>query len=259
MFVSVKHVDSIAVISMSREPVNSMNSVFWQELLSALDSCESSTSTRAIIFISGLSRPVFTAGNDITEELFAPNTSKERFYSFWTTSNEFLRRLYQSRLLTICAIRGSCPAGGCVLAMCCDYRLMTNFGEIGLNEVQLGIAVPKYWAELMIRWIGRRNTERMTLEGKLVRAKEALEIGLVDQIVERAEDLLEQSESLARRILKTPESGRTVTKSLLRAEFSQQWQIYTQQEKVLVWNILSAPQTIPSLQKSLSKLSKSKL
>jgi hypothetical protein len=41
----------------------------------------------------------------------------------------------------VAAIRGACPAGGCCLSLCCDFRIMTEFGHIGLNEVALGIAV----------------------------------------------------------------------------------------------------------------------
>jgi hypothetical protein len=48
-------------------------------------------------------------------------------------------RLYLSRLATIAAIRGACPAGGCMMSMCCDHRVMSSVGSIGLNEVQLGI------------------------------------------------------------------------------------------------------------------------
>jgi 3,2-trans-enoyl-CoA isomerase len=239
---------------MQREPVNSMNTAFWQQLLTSLEQCESSPTTRAIIFASKLTRPVFTAGNDIAEELFAPNTTRDKFLNFWKISNEFLCRLYNSRLVTICAIRGSCPAGGCVLAMCCDYRVMTGFGEIGLNEVQLGIAVPKYWAELMSHWIGPRNAERMMLEGKLVRPKEALEFGLIDRIVEKEEHLLDACTNLAQSLLKVTQSGRIVTKQLLRGEFASRWMSYIPQEQVLVWNILSDTKTIKSLEHSLSRL-----
>jgi len=41
----------------------------------------------------------------------------------------------------VAAIRGACPAGGCCLSLCCDFRIMTDFGHIGLNEVALGISV----------------------------------------------------------------------------------------------------------------------
>jgi 3,2-trans-enoyl-CoA isomerase len=53
---------------------------------------------------------VFTAGNDLME-LYAPRTSRERYRNFWVVSNRVLLKLYKSRLATIAAIRGACPAG----------------------------------------------------------------------------------------------------------------------------------------------------
>lgn len=42
------------------------------------------------------------------------------------TSNVFLARLYRSPLVTVAAIKGACPAGGCCLSLCCDLRVMTE-------------------------------------------------------------------------------------------------------------------------------------
>ena len=49
-----------------------------------------------------------------------------RYRDFWVTSNVFLARLYRTPLVTIAAIKGACPAGGCCLSMCCDVRVMTE-------------------------------------------------------------------------------------------------------------------------------------
>ncbi len=49
-----------------------------------------------------------------------------RYRDFWVTSNVFLARLYCSPLVTIAAIKGACPAGGCCLSLCCDMRIMTE-------------------------------------------------------------------------------------------------------------------------------------
>ena len=91
-------------------------------------------SVRGVIFCSGLKKDIFTAGNDIME-LYAPRTSWDRYKEFWVTQNVFLARLYRSPLITVAAIRGACPAGGCVLSLCCDHRVITTVGNIGLNEV----------------------------------------------------------------------------------------------------------------------------
>lgn len=68
-------------------------------------------SVKGVIICSGLKRDLFTAGNDL-KELYAPNTSMERYKLFWKTSNRFLARLLISPLVTVAAIRGQCPAGG---------------------------------------------------------------------------------------------------------------------------------------------------
>lgn len=61
----------------------------------------------------------------------------------------------RSPLVTIAAIRGACPAAGCNIALCCDHRIMTEQGYIGLNEVAIGISVPEKWCDLMGRTIGQ--------------------------------------------------------------------------------------------------------
>ena len=67
-----------ALVVLCREPVNTMNLAFWQQLTATLDELEGDPSVRGAIFCSGLTRDVFTAGNDINE-LYAPLTSKERY------------------------------------------------------------------------------------------------------------------------------------------------------------------------------------
>lgn len=53
-----------------------------------------------------------------------------RYRDFWVTSNVFLARLYCSPLVTIAAIKGACPAGGCCLSLCCDLRIMTEQADL---------------------------------------------------------------------------------------------------------------------------------
>merc|ERR1719379_3395470 len=101
-----------------------MDLTFWQELLAAFLECENDAKVRAIIFQSGLKKSVFTAGLDL-KELYGPTTSKERLFQFWGTLSEAATKIYGSKKVTIAAINGACPAGGCLLALCCDYRIIT--------------------------------------------------------------------------------------------------------------------------------------
>lgn len=74
----VSYRNSYAIVSLTKEPVNTLNLHMWEQLSVILDLLEGDTAVRGVIFQSGLQRDVFTAGNDIME-LYAPNTSKERY------------------------------------------------------------------------------------------------------------------------------------------------------------------------------------
>ncbi|KAJ3036681.1 dodecenoyl-CoA isomerase, partial [Rhizophlyctis rosea] len=140
----------LAILTLHRHPVNSMNLALWQALSSCLTQLEANPKVRSLIFRSGLSRPIFTAGNDINE-LHAKRTTRERYIKFWITKNQFLARLLRTRLTTGVCVKGACPAAGTCLAMCCDVRVGTEDVTMGLNEVALGISVPVVWTKLLAR------------------------------------------------------------------------------------------------------------
>ena len=251
-----RHPGGIAVVTMAREPVNSMNLDVWRQLSAALEELEADPAIRGVIWRSGLVKDVFTAGNDLLE-LYAPKTSLARYEEFWVLQNQFLARLYRSPLVTMAAIRGAAPAGGCCLALCCDYRLMTDFGAIGLNEVALGIPVPAYWAQLMVRTIGQRPAERILGFGVMVEPQEAKALGMVDAVVSR--DSLDATASATMaQLLKAPDPGRRATKASLRSEFAQAWADYCTKEVPGSWRLLTAPATIEALGAVLARLGKGK-
>lgn len=77
-YLRVDYRGSYAIVTLAREPVNTMNLSMWEQLSQTLDKLEADAKIRGVIFQSGLQRDVFTAGNDILE-LYAPNTSQERY------------------------------------------------------------------------------------------------------------------------------------------------------------------------------------
>ncbi len=74
-----------------------------------------------------------------------------------------------------------------MLALCCDARLMTDDGRIGLNEVALGIPVPLYWGRLMATLVGAGRADALLQTAALVPAQQALALGLVDAVTTRDE------------------------------------------------------------------------
>lgn len=118
----------------------------------------------------------------VTLQLHDGTKQNKRYREFWLAQSRALERLYGSRLATAAAVRGACPAGGCCVALCCDARFLTPNAKMGLNEVALGIPVPKFWAELLARAAGPAAAERLVLSGRMFGAREALALGVADGV-----------------------------------------------------------------------------
>ena len=250
-----------AIVSLCKEPANTLDYNLWQQLADAVEQLEHDSSVRGIIIASGLKRDIFSAGNDIMA-LYAPKTTKEAYRKFWVTQNQFLACLYRSPLVTVAAIRGACPAGGCAMSMCCDLRIMTEQGHIGLNEVALGISVPAKWAGLMSNTIGQGKAEQMLEFAKLVSPQEALQIGLLHKVVSK-DDLISTAEAAMQQMLKAgPDAGRQATKDALRKQFSLDWEAYCVPEVDGAWEQLARESTVKAIAgvlEGLAKRKKSKL
>lgn len=251
--------DALAIVSLHREPVNSMNTAVWTALVSTLDQLEANPKVRGVMFQSTLKRNVFTAGNDLSE-LYAPITSLSKYSNFWVVSNAFLARLYTSPLLTIAAVKGACPAAGCCLSMCCDFRIMTQDASMGLNEVALGISVPGNWMQVMIGIIGQGKTDKLCQYARWVGSDEALKIGFVDSVVPDAMALESAAITLAKDIFKLPDPGRVSTKVALRGELARAWgsRSALEAEARRLWEYLTKEETINSLKAVMTTLSKTK-
>jgi len=243
-----------AIISLKKEPVNSMSLEFWQALQAAYDTCEADRTVRGVIFTSGLKKNVFTAGLDL-KELHAPSTSEERLFTFWRTLSKVLISVYSSKMVTIAAIPGACPAGGCCLSLCCDYRIITKDGSMGLNETAIGIPVPMYWVRLMADTVGQRNAEYLLQTGALPKAPQLLELGMVDKVAEGKADVLSAAEAEMQKWLMFPDSGRQATKDALRSELQQAWTTGMDNEAQIVWDTISTKATSDFLGGVMAKLS----
>ncbi|TNN31070.1 Enoyl-CoA delta isomerase 1, mitochondrial [Liparis tanakae] len=132
----------VAVMRLQGPPVNSLSLDFLTELCINVEKLEMDKNCRGLILTSSQPK-VFSAGLDIMEIY---GKSPERCGEFWRAVQEMWLKLYGSSMVTIAAINGSSPAGGCLMSMTCDYRIMADNPRysIGLNETQLGIVAP-FW------------------------------------------------------------------------------------------------------------------
>lgn len=198
---------------MQSPPVNSLSLDFLTELCIGLEKLEMDKGCRGLIITSNQPK-VFSAGLDILEMY---GKSPERCGEFWKSVQEMWLKLYSSNLVTIAAINGSSPAGGCLLALTCDHRIMADNPRysIGLNETQLGIVAPFWFKDTMVNTVGHRNTELALQLGLLYKPAEALKVGLVDQLVPEDQVLTVATQTMAK-WLSIPEHARQITKSMMR-------------------------------------------
>ncbi|XP_028268695.1 enoyl-CoA delta isomerase 1, mitochondrial [Parambassis ranga] len=203
----------VAVMHMQSPPVNSLSLEFLTELCINVEKLEMDKSCRGLIITSNQPK-VFSAGLDIMEMY---GKSPERCGEFWKAVQEMWLKLYGSNLVTIAAISGSSPAGGCLMSMTCDYRIMADNPRysIGLNETQLGIVAPFWFKDTMVNTVGHRTTELALELGMLYSPAEALKIGLVDQLVPE-DQVLTTATQIMTKWLAIPEHARQITKSMMR-------------------------------------------
>jgi enoyl-CoA hydratase/carnithine racemase len=171
--------DAVAVLKLNRGVTNPLNLVLVRELAETLHRVADDPRVRAVV-LRGANGKFFSIGFDIPE-LF--DLSPEDFATFYRTFNETCLVLYTCPKPTLAAITGHAIAGGCILALCCDYRFIAEGRKLmGLNEIKLSVPVP-YLADRVLHSLVGGHVAREILElGKFYQAEESLELGLVDQV-----------------------------------------------------------------------------
>ncbi|NWI60291.1 ECI1 isomerase, partial [Calyptomena viridis] len=203
----------VAMMKFKSPPVNSLSLDFLTEFSISLEKLENDRACRGVIITSAVPK-IFSSGLDIMEMC---GKSVEHYAEFWRAVQEMWLRLYGSSMVTVAAVNGSSPAGGCLIALSCDYRIMAENPKfsIGLNEAQLGIVAPFWFKDLFVNVVGHRTAECSLQLGSLYPAPEARRFGLVDELVPE-EKLLEKAAAVMAQWLALPDHARQLTKSMMR-------------------------------------------
>jgi len=166
-------------LRLARPPVNAINSGLCAALIGAIDAAVGAGAEGLVL--SGGPK-VFSAGLDVPW-LLTIQDDRQALHDAWNAFFNAARALAASPVPVVAAIAGHAPAGGCVLALCCDWRVMAEGPfTIGLNETQVGIAIPPGIMQLLQRTVGPRRAEAMLVPGQMVESEQALQIGLVDEL-----------------------------------------------------------------------------
>src|SRR6476661_6002589 len=156
--------DKVAIIALNRGRSNAINAEMVSDLKKIINSIEDDVAIGGVILTG--KEGFFTAGLDLIE-LY--DYDQEQIKNFWINFLDLVAVLTKFKKPMIAAISGHSPAGGCVMSLCCDYRIMAE-GKyiIGLNEVPVGIIVPDSIFELYAFWIGKARAYQNLMEGKLM-------------------------------------------------------------------------------------------
>jgi enoyl-CoA hydratase/carnithine racemase len=181
--------DGVTLLQLNRAVTNALNLQLVRELSENLKRARDDPKVRGLV-LGSTNDKFFSIGFDIPE-LF--ELAKDDFVPFFQTFNRLCLDLYTWPKPTIAAITGHAIAGGCILALCCDYRLIAQGRKLmGLNEIQLGVPVPYVADRILEQLVGAQNAREITYTGKFYSPEALLPMGMIDQVLP-LEQVLQQA------------------------------------------------------------------
>jgi len=206
--IQIERTKGLALLTMRRGVTNAIHPNLIADLEAALDELEADDKVRGVILCGG--EKFFSIGFDLPYLLTLPEPDVASFYRGF---NQACLKLYRSRLPVVAALGGHATAGGCILALCCDYRLIAEGRKlIGLNEVKLGLPVPFPADRMLHALIGTQNARQILEMGEFYAPEAALNIGLVDRVFPQ-EALMPEAHELAERLAALPGEAFALIKS----------------------------------------------
>jgi enoyl-CoA hydratase len=190
---------------------NAIDDALLGAIEAALDRLEAAGSP-ALVLTSG-HRSIFCPGLDLKKLDGEP---RDVVRAIVIRYNALLRRIATYPGPIVAAIGGHAIAGGCLLAMACDRRVMARSGaRLGLSEINLGIPVPAGAVTMLLALFPTRAVEQLVLEGDGLGGERALELGLVERLADNAA-VIDDACRLAAHLASRPPAAFTAAKSYLR-------------------------------------------
>jgi len=199
-------------LRLNRPPANALSPDLIPALMRAIDDGPKH-GVEAIVLSGSPGR--FCGGLDVPLLL---NLDKAAMTALWRDFYSLMAVMAACPVPMAAAITGHAPAGGTVLTLFADYRIVAvGDWKLGLNEVQVGLALPPIILSVLRRLIGARQAERLAVSGVLLSPAESMRIGLVDEIVPPTK-VVDRAVEWCQGMIALPRSSMAATRQLARAD-----------------------------------------
>jgi cyclohexa-1,5-dienecarbonyl-CoA hydratase len=202
--------DGLGTITLNRPPLNVLNIEMMDEINQVLQQWQGESKLKMILF--NAEGKAFSAGVDVGEHMgeLAPKMI-ETFHRMF--------RLLEGYEIPICAsVFGSCLGGGCELAIFCDIVIASEGAKFGQPEIQVGV-FPPIAVYLMPRIMPMKGAVDLILSGRIISAKEAMSLGLVNKVV-KEEDLAKETKEFIKPYLRLSGAVLRITKRAIKGSIS---------------------------------------
>lgn len=166
------------------ESLNALNLNLLNELAEALRYLsELNFEDAKALIITGSGEKAFVAGADVKEMI---NMNEDQAMQFALRGQSIFHEINLLKIPVIAAVNGFALGGGLELALACDFIIASDNSKFGLPEVSLGL-IPGFGGTVRLtRAVGIRKARELTYSGEMINASQALELGLVNQVVAMA-------------------------------------------------------------------------
>ncbi len=194
--ITTSKTDGICTVKINRpDKLNAMNMDAAKELTEVFENLGKDDSVKVII-LTGEGDKAFSAGADIEYMSKISADESEEYAKLGQLVTGTVENVKQP---TIAAVNGFALGGGCELALSCDIRIAANTAKMGQPEVTIGITPGWGGTQRLMRIVGIAKAKELVYTGKMIKAEEALEIGLVNQVVELS-TLMDETMKMAKTI-----------------------------------------------------------
>ncbi|WP_406863240.1 enoyl-CoA hydratase-related protein [Streptomyces sp. HUAS MG47] len=198
MTVNLEVAEGVGTIRLDRPPMNALDIATQDRLRELAQEATDRDDVRAVILYGG--EKVFAAGADIKEMQVMDHAAMVKRSRALQDAFTAVARIPKP---VVAAITGYALGGGCELTLCADYRIAADNAKLGQPEILLGLIPGAGGTQRLARLVGPSKAKDLIFTGRMVKADEALALGLVDRVVPAAE-VYEQAHAWAAKLAQGP-------------------------------------------------------